>query len=215
MVARPGASMPAPLAMPPMVNSRPSASVPVKTACLDTESVVMIAVAAAGPPSASNSAAATPIAGTSLSIGSCSPIRPVEQTKMSVAEAPSASAVFSAVVWVFWKPCGPVQALAPPELRITASTRPSLMTSRDQCTGAAATRLEVKTAAAALLGPSLTTRARSGFPEALRPALTPAARNPLGAVMLTVRLPAGRGRRFPPGRGRCSWTARRRRRSPW
>ena len=124
-------------------------------------------------------------------MGSCSPIRPVEQTKTSVAETPSTSAVFSAVVWVFWKPCGPVQALAPPELRMTASTRPSLTTWRDQCTGAAATRLEVNTAAAALEGPSLTTRARSGLPEAFRPAVTPAARNPLGAVTVTGQLPAG------------------------
>ena len=215
MVASPGASMPAPLAMPPMVNSLPSASVPVKTACLGTESVVMIAVAASGPPSVLSAAVAAPIPARILSIGSCSPIRPVEQTKTSVAEAPSASAVFSAVVCVFWKPCGPVQALAPPEFRMTASTRPSLMTSRDQCTGAAATRLEVNTAAAAFPGPSLTTRARSGLPEVLRPAVTPAARNPWGTVMLMVRLPADRGRRFPPGRGQCSWTARLRRRSPW
>ena len=100
-------------------------------------------------------------------------------------------ALFAAVVCVFWNPWGPVQALAPPELRITASTRPSLTTSRDQCTGAAATRLDVKTAAAALDGPSLTTRATSGLPEALSPAVTPAARNPCGAVILTVRLPGG------------------------
>ena len=191
MVARPGASMPAPLAMPPMVNCVPSAAVPVKTACLDTESVVMIAVAAAGPPSAARAAVAEPIPARIFSMGSCSPISPVEQTTTSVAETPRASAVFSAVVCVFWNPWGPVQALAPPELRITASTRPSLTTSRDQCTGAAATRLDVKTAAAALDGPSLTTRATSGLPEALSPAVTPAARNPCGAVMLTVRLPGG------------------------
>ena len=35
------------------------------------------------------------------------------------------SATYSAVAWVSWKPAGPVQALAPPELRTTASTRPS------------------------------------------------------------------------------------------
>ena len=73
--------------------------------------------------------------GTILSMGSCSPIRPVEHTKRRSAEMPSASAVFSAVVCVFWKPCGPVHALAPPELRITASTRPSETTCRDQWTG--------------------------------------------------------------------------------
>ena len=112
----------------------------------------MIAVAARVRRRRLRAAVAAPIPARILSIGSCSPISPVEQTKTSVAETPSASAVFSAVVCVFWKPCGPVQALAPPELRMTASTRPSLTTSRDQCTGAAATRLEVKTAAAALDG---------------------------------------------------------------
>ena len=123
-----------------------------------------------------------------LSMGSCSPMRPVEQTTTSEAEIPRTAATFSAVAWVFWNPCGPVQALAPPEFSTTASTRPSVTTWRDQCTGAAATRLEVKTAAAAFSGPSLTTRARSGLPDALRPALTPAARNPWGAVMVTGRL---------------------------
>ena len=191
MVASPGASMPAPLAMPPMVNSWPSASVPMNSADLGTQSVVMMAVPASGPPSALRAAAAASTPGRILSMGSCSPIRPVEQTKTSVAEMPSTSATFSAVLWVFWKPVGPVQALAPPEFRITASTRPSETTWRDQCTGAAATRLLVKTAAAALDGPSLTTRARSGFPEAFSPAVTPAARNPWGAVMVTGLLPAG------------------------
>ncbi|MNI69101.1 hypothetical protein D3C73_1248320 [compost metagenome] len=124
--------MPAPLAMPPTVNCLPSASVPVKTASLDTLSVVMIAVAAAEPPSSDSSRKAASTPGRILSMGNCSPIRPVEHTTTSEAEIPSTSATFSAVAWVFWKPWGPVQALAPPELRTTASTRPSLTTWRDQ-----------------------------------------------------------------------------------
>jgi hypothetical protein len=47
------------------------------------------------------------------------------------------------------KPSGPVQALAPPEFKITARNRPSLSTCWDQITGAALTRLLVKTPAAA------------------------------------------------------------------
>ncbi|BAS12998.1 hypothetical protein AHiyo8_13010 [Arthrobacter sp. Hiyo8] len=162
------------------MNELPSESVPLKTASFATLSVVMIAVAAAGPPFSESSANAASMPGMILSIGSCSPISPVEQTTTSEAEIPSTAATFSAVACVFWNPCGPVQALAPPEFRTTASTRPSERTWRDQCTGAAATRFEVKTAAAAFRGPSLTTRARSGFPDALMPALTPAARNPWG-----------------------------------
>ena len=44
------------------------------------------------------------------------------------AEQPSSSATCSAVAWVSGKPAGPVQALAPPELSTTASTRPSVTT---------------------------------------------------------------------------------------
>lgn len=63
------------------------------------------------------------------------------------------------------------------------------MMRRDQTTGAATTRLVVKTPAAVRSGPSLTTRARSGRPDSLRPAATPEARKPLAAVTLMVRLP--------------------------
>ncbi len=94
-------------------------------------------------------------------------MRPVEQTATSPAPMSSTSAAFSAVAWVSWKPFGPVQALAPPELRTTAVSCPLLRTCSDQRTGAALTRLEVKTPAAARRGPVLTTRARSGLPFSL------------------------------------------------
>ena len=111
-------------------------------------------------------------------MGSCSPISPVEHTTTSPAPMPSSPATSSAVVCVFWKPSGPVHAFAPPEFRTTARTDPARTTSRDQCTGAAATRLEVNWAAAANSGPVLTTSARSGPPEALKPASTPEAVKP-------------------------------------
>ena len=148
-----------------------------------------MASAASVPPSADRAAAAPVTPAVSRSIGSSSPISPVEQTATSPAETPSACATCSAVAWVSGKPWGPVQALAPPELRTTASTRPSASTWRLHVTGAASTRLPVKTAAAWWSGPSLTTRATSGRPLGLSPAVTPAARNPAGAVTLTAPPP--------------------------
>ncbi|CAM5425343.1 hypothetical protein STENM223S_02622 [Streptomyces tendae] len=111
---------------------------------------------------------------------------PVEQTAISPAPVPSTSAAFSAVAWVSWKPLGPVQALVLPELRTTAVSCPLLRTCSDQSTGAAFTRLEAQTLAAARRGPLLTTRARSGLPFSLIPAAMPAAVNPFAAVTLTV-----------------------------
>ena len=204
--------MPAPLAMP--LTDQPS---PTKVACLETVSVVMIAVAAASCPSTLRAVATASTPGRSRSIGSRSPMRPVEQTTTSPAETPRTSPTFSAVRWVSRKPGEPVQALAPPELRITASTRPSLTTCRLQVTGAASTRLLVNTAAAWWSGPSLTTRARSDRPLALSPAVTPAARKPWGrlTVEVTVPLLQREVRWFRGGRGRCWRTGSRRRPCPW
>ncbi len=197
MVARPGASMPAPLAIPPTVKP-----FPVATACLETESVVMMAVAAAVPPSAASDACASSTPGSSRSIGSRTPMSPVEQTATSPAPQPSRSATCSAVAWVSWKPSGPVHALAPPELRTTARNAPPTSTCWDQSTGAALNRLVVKTPAADWSGPSFTTSATSGAPLLLSPAATPAARNPCGAVtpVLTARPPARSGQPTPASR---------------
>src|SRR6185437_8179875 len=186
MVARPGASIAAPLAIPPM--EYPSGR---RKAIFTTVSVVLIASAAARPPAREASATAALTPGSSLSIGSRSPIRPVEQTAISPAESSIAAARCSAVACVSWKPSGPVQALAPPELSTTARTRPPLTTWRDHLTGAACTRLLVKTAAAARDGPSLMTTATSRSPDAFSPATTPAARKPSGAVTL-IRPPRWR-----------------------
>ena len=159
---------------------RPSSPSRSATATLWTVSVVLIAVAASTPPSGASAPAARSTPSSRDGMGSSSPISPVEQTTTSPAETPRTSATFSAVAWVSANPWAPVHALAPPELRTTASTRPSLTTWRDQVTGAASTRLLVKTAAAWWSGPSLTTRARSGAPLALRPAATPGGPEPLG-----------------------------------
>ena len=178
IVASPGASIPAPLAIPPTVHPCRCG----KAAIFATESVVMIASAASEPPSADNAlqAASTPLS--SAVMGSRSPMSPVEQTATSIGATPRSSATCSAVRCVSANPAGPVQALAPPELRTTARNRPSSAHCAVHRTGAALTRLVVNTAAASWRGPSLTTRATSAFPEDLRPAATPAARNPPAAV---------------------------------
>ena len=157
---------------------------------MGTESVVMMARAASDPPSAPRAAAVSATPDSIRSIGRNSPMSPVEQTTTSVALHASVSATSSAVRWVSWNPRAPVHALAPPELRKTASARPSETTCRDQVTGAASTRLDVKTAATWWSGPSLTTSATSLDPDALRPAVAPAARNPCAAV--TLMSPADR-----------------------
>ena len=152
MVASDGASMPAPLAMPPTVQLSAWCS----ATCLGTVSVVMMARAASSPPDSppaiSCTISVTPAS--TLSIGSRSPISPVEQTATSMApvsvpQSDSAAATASAVAWVSWKPPGPVQALAPPELRITARSRPVVSTCWVHSTGAALTLLRVNTPAAA------------------------------------------------------------------
>ena len=191
--------MPAPFAMPPTVH--PSACT--CTACLATVSVVRMASAASGPPSLSRAAAARVMPASSASIGSRSPISPVEHTATSPAPMSSAVATYSAVAWVSANPAGPVHALAPPELRTTARSRPSATACRDHSTGAACTRLRVKTAAAASDGPSLTTSATSRPPDSFRPAATPAARNPPAAVTLMGRphRPSGRLSQEDPASG--------------
>ena len=53
---------------------------------------------------------------------------PVEQTITSPAETSSREPTCSAVLCVSAKPCGPVQAFAPPLLSTTARTIPPLAT---------------------------------------------------------------------------------------
>ena len=94
MVARAGASMPAPLAIPPTVYPRARWN-----AILLTVSVVLIASAAVVPPlrEASPSAASSPPS--SRSIGSRSPIRPVEHTAISPADSPSVPSAAARARW--------------------------------------------------------------------------------------------------------------------
>ncbi len=187
MVASWGAIMPEPLTMPPTRNPvEPSSST-----VFALVSVVMMAWDASAPAWASSARASYAFWApeSTLSSGSSSPIRPVEHTATSSAFAPSKPATFSAVAFDCSYPGLPVQALAPPELRITAFRWPSLTTERDHCTGAAQKRFDVNTPAAASSGPLLTTRARSFLPSTEEmPAVTPAAEKPCANVTLTVPL---------------------------
>ena len=108
MVARLGASMPAPLAMPPTVTPSPE-----QLACLGTVSVVRMASAAAGPPDGDRSATALSTPASSGPSGKRTPMSPVEHTATSPAPTSSSRATCSAVAWVSPNPGGPVQALAP------------------------------------------------------------------------------------------------------
>ena len=74
--------MPAPFAIPPSRTSRP-ATVNARVASFGWESVVQIATAASCPPSADSAAAAARMPASTRSIGSGTPITPVEQTRTS------------------------------------------------------------------------------------------------------------------------------------
>ncbi len=103
IVASCGASIPAPLAMPPTVHPEPST-----TACLLTESVVMIACAASSPPSGESAAWAASAPASSASRELARPMSPVEHTTTSTAPIPAFAATRSATAWVVRKPSGPV-----------------------------------------------------------------------------------------------------------
>jgi hypothetical protein len=109
------------------------------------------------------------------------PITPVDATSTFFGAVLKALAAIDAMSCVSRTPCAPVQALAQPELHIIARTvfdgnMDSHLSTLD------ARMAFVVNVPAAVAGRSLLTTARSGFPEALIPALTPAARKPAAAV---------------------------------
>src|SRR5208337_1103506 len=112
---------------------------------------------------------------------------PVDATRISDWKTPSAFAAARAVSWEVRSPARPVQALALPELTITARARPPLARRfcRERTTGAAATRFVVKTPAPVVPGASEKINARSSaLLTFLIPAATAAPRNPAGVARL-------------------------------
>ena len=103
------------------------------------------------------------------SIGSGTPITPVEQTSTS-SPAPVSSPVSAAIRSASARPCAPVATFALPLETTTARAVPlAARRSRHSSTGAPAARLRVNTPAA-VAGPSATTSATSGRPGGLDPA---------------------------------------------
>jgi hypothetical protein len=117
------------------------------------------------------------------SIGSLTPMTPVDATSTAVGSIDRALAVSKVISDACDIPSVPVQAFAHPLLTTIAEIRPAdaCMCSRETRTGAACARFVVNTAAA-VDGESDTITARSSLPFALMPHATPAARNPAGAV---------------------------------
>ena len=182
IVASMGSIIPDPFAMPPIVTSRPSMTT-CAAASLGNGSVVMIARAAIAPWSAPRAPKATGNPPRILSIGSATPMTPVDATRTCSAGQWTSRAVSAAMSRAACMPSSPVHAFAQPLLTMTARAMPPerARCSRDTTTGAASARLVVNTAAACA-GPSQTSSARSSPPLALMPALTPAARKPRGVV---------------------------------
>ena len=142
IVAMFGSIIPAPLAMPPRRTVFPSISNSTATS-LGKVSLVMIASAACRLPwlfaAAGNSAMEVSI----FSIGSGTPMRPVEQTMTWRDRNPRALAVASAMRLAFSMPATPVQALAFPAFAMMARASPDRRCIIDTRTGAALTRFVV------------------------------------------------------------------------
>ena len=115
IVAMSGASMAAPLAMPPTRKPSPDTSVSLRTV-----SVVMIACAALLPPSGRSDATRRGMPDSMGSIGSGMPMRPVEHTRTLSARQPRCSAASSVIRSASRRPGSPVAALALPLFSTTA-----------------------------------------------------------------------------------------------
>src|SRR5579862_2000496 len=115
-----------------------------------------------------------------MSMGSCTPITPVELTSTRSAVVPTSAAAAAAIRRAFSSPRAPVATLLHLLFATIARRRPPLIVSRPSVMGAPGKRFRVNTAAAAASA-SLTKIARS-FAVGLRPQLTLAQRNPRGST---------------------------------
>ena len=147
IVAMSGRIIPAPLAMPVTVTSRPPICSLRETA-LGTVSVVMMACAASAQLSGRRSATAAGNPASMRSTGSVSMITPVENGSTCDGAIDSCAASAAQQRRARSRPSAPVPALALPVL--TSSARvpvPEARCSRQSCTGAAQKRLRVNTPA--------------------------------------------------------------------
>ena len=112
------------------------------------------------------------------SIGSGTPMTPVELTSTRSGVVSSSRAAAAAMRRAFCNPTSPVATLLTLLFATMARSRPPLIVSRPRITGAPGNRLRVNTAAAAA-STSLANSDRS-FPSGLRPILRLAQRKPPG-----------------------------------
>src|SRR3989441_1145872 len=147
IVARWGSSIATPLALPPIVTGRP----PTSTRSADSlgrVSVVMMASAAPRPPWGDSDLASLGSAARILSIGSGTPMTPVDATSPWLAGIRSSSPTSRVISRASLMPCSPVQTLAQPLQATMAWACPPRTCSLDTTTGAPFTWFDVKTAAA-------------------------------------------------------------------
>ena len=145
IVAMSGAIMPEPLMIPAIVTGLPSI-VQVATAPLAKVSVVMIVAAASSQPhGAAAKAASSPAS--ARSIGSGTPITPVEATNTSEGWQPRCAAVRAAMASTAARPRLPVKALELPALTTSARAWPSTSASRHHSTSGEGQRDWVSTPA--------------------------------------------------------------------
>jgi hypothetical protein len=112
------------------------------------------------------------------SIGIGTPITPVDATATRSSRTPDAIAAAPCMRAASSSPRLPVAAFALPELATTARSASSRQRAWHSSTGAASTPERVKRAAETVSGSAETSSARSGSPDGLMPARTPAARKP-------------------------------------
>ena len=117
IVPRSGRIMPAPFAIPP-TRMFPIEVAISRSACFGAASVVVIATAASAPPPSCRPAKARSMPCSTISIGSCTPITPVEATSTCSVSQPSPAATSTVMRSASRRPGSPVAALALP-LEIT------------------------------------------------------------------------------------------------
>ena len=232
IVAKPGWIIPAPLAWA-LIRTLPDGQRDVeRSARFSNASVVAIARQRSPSPPGASSPRAARIAPIMPSIGSGTPITPVEATATCSSWTPAAIAAAPCMRAASSSPRRPVAAFALPALTTTARSASSRQRSWQSTTGAARTPERVKRAAETVSGSSETSRPRSRSPDGLIPARTPAARKPAASPSRSVTpaggstqreaqlMPAPRARRArtsgrgsgPPARPRPSRGCRSRRR---
>src|SRR5689334_3741401 len=184
IVAMFGSIIPDPFAIAPTTND--PRDVVTRTECsFGNGSVVMIARAASPPLPRASAEHACWIPGMTRSIGSPTPMTPVDATRTCSGGHPSASATCSVIRFAFASPSAPVHAFAHPLLTTMAHPTPCVASRccLETSTGAACARFVVKIPAIeANVSVAMTARSRaSGF--ALIPQCSAADLKPVGAVI--------------------------------